>query len=350
MVELYAPEGSPLHRTPPAAAPVHGTPVAAMVPAGAVVAAPASVAAVVDQCAAYAADPPGGAETVTASEGGFRPLAKEKAVLDLAPTLAECESAVCNGLEDGVKLLSAKLSELRAVQERLRDQMVQTEGIVDTCNALIEDGKDSVALYDATFKIVSKGDAIGVEEYKRAAAAAQAKCEQCAIECRQGKKELAELYEEAVAARPAARAAMEALNNLSRAQLQKMGPLKRMSRASEKMVLEPGGGTDSAERICDIVRDMFECASMSEVAELLWLIVASPTIEIVRFKDRVANPSGGWRDAMINYRVRGSTHINELQIVHNKLLLMRKDMGGHETYSFERNAREVLEYMGKQCE
>jgi hypothetical protein len=28
------------------------------------------------------------------------------------------------------------------------------------------------------------------------------------------------------------------------------------------------------------------------------------------------------------------------------MLLQRKDMGGHEVYGFERNARELLEYMG----
>jgi hypothetical protein len=104
-----------------------------------------------------------------------------------------------------------------------------------------------------------------------------------------------------VAARPAARTAMEALGGLCRAKLQKMGPLKRMSRASEKLVLVPDG-TGSAERICDVVRDMFECSSMAEMAELLRLIGASPNIEVVRFKDRIAHPSGGWRDAMLNYR------------------------------------------------
>ena len=49
-----------------------------------------------------------------------------------------------------------------------------------------------------------------------------------AVECKQAKADLPSLYEEAVAARPATRAAMEALGRLSRAKLLKMGSLKRM--------------------------------------------------------------------------------------------------------------------------
>jgi hypothetical protein len=233
----------------------------------------------------------------------------------------------------------------KAVQQRLRDESYATDGIVETCNATIKEGEVCVTLYDSAFTILSRQDAIGNEEFKREAAGMTTKCTERALECKQGVSELGALYEEAVEARPAARAAMEALNGLCRAKLQKMGPLKRMSRASEKLVLTPNG-TGNAERICDVVLDMFECTSLAEMAELLRLIGASPNIEIVRFKDRVANPSGGWRDAMLNYRVTGSSHICELQISHNKMLLQRKDMGGHEVYGFERNARELLEYMG----
>jgi len=268
-------------------------------------------------------------------------------VLELAPELAECEAAVCHGREDSGKRLAAKLLELKAVQERLRDGLCQQEGVVAMCHEAIAVGAENVALYDNVFKIVSRQDAIGLAEYQREAAALTAKCDQAALECTQAQGDLSALYEEAAAARPAARAAMEALNSLGRASLQKMGPLKRMSRASEKIVLQPDG-SGGAERICDVVRDMFECASFTEMAELVKLIVASPAIEIIRSKDRIAHPSGGWRDAMINYRVKGTTHVCELQIVHRKMLMARKDLGGHEAYGYERNAREVLEYMGNQ--
>jgi hypothetical protein len=34
-----------------------------------------------------------------------------------------------------------------------------------------------------------------------------------------------------------------------------------------------------------------------------------------------------------------------LQIAHTKMLLQRKQMGGHEAYACERNAREILEFL-----
>ena len=108
------------------------------------------------------------------------------------------------------------------------------------------------------------------------------------------------------------------------------------------MVLGEGGG---AVRICDVVRDMFQCASMTELAELLKLVAASPNVEILRFKDRFREPSGGWRDAMINYRVKGSAHVCEVQIAHSAMLVARTQLGGHGSYDCERNARELLEFM-----
>ena len=91
---------------------------------------------------------------------------------------------------------------------------------------------------------------------------------------------------------------------------------------------------------------MFVCENMGEVAGLIDLINGSAELEVVRFKSRFEVASGGWRDAMINYRLKGSTHICELQIGHAKMLLQRKNMGGHVAYGKERNARELLEFLG----
>ena len=156
------------------------------------------------------------------------------------------------------------------------------------------------------------------------------------------------------------------------------------SRACEKIVLEPGftlqGGKDGnyqwtrgfsylvgrrdpsepqllapkghpgAKRICDIVRLMFVCDTSDDMATLLHLISGKKGIEVVRFKDRIANPSGGWRDAMINFRIiyNGCSHICEVQIVHKKMAMCRnKDgLGGHDEYARERNAREILQFLG----
>ena len=127
------------------------------------------------------------------------------------------------------------------------------------------------------------------------------------------------------------------------------------------MLQGPGEGRGGATEICDIVRDMFECATMEDVAKLLHSLRCmhfDKEIEIVRFKDRFFDTkTTGWRDAMINYRVpsaapelKGSEHICEVQIVHKKLLMCRdhSGLGGHDGYARERNASEFLEYLGEE--
>ena len=126
------------------------------------------------------------------------------------------------------------------------------------------------------------------------------------------------------------------------------------SRACEKIVLQPREPDEfphGAKHICDIVRFMFVCKTLSDMATLLDRIRESPHVKVVRFKDRIKNPSGGWRDAMINFCVTKPDcprHICEVQIVHRKMALCRhKDgQGGHDEYAQERNAREILEHLG----
>ena len=130
--------------------------------------------------------------------------------------------------------------------------------------------------------------------------------------------------------------------------LSSLSPVCGCSRACEKIVLQPREPDEfphGAKHICDIVRMMFECKTLSDMAELLDRIRDSPDIKVVRFKDRMANPSGGWRDAMINFCVKDSAcphHICEVQIVHQKMALCRRKdgLGGHDEYARERNARE----------
>ena len=101
----------------------------------------------------------------------------------------------------------------------------------------------------------------------------------------------------------------------------------------------------SAERICDIVRFMFVCKTMKDMATLLDQFRESNDIDVVRFKDRIKEPNGGWRDAMINFRVKD--HICEVQIVHQRMALCRRKdgLGGHDEYAQQRNACEILEYL-----
>ena len=111
--------------------------------------------------------------------------------------------------------------------------------------------------------------------------------------------------------------------------------------------LRPGDGRGNAERVCDIVRDMFVAESMEAVAEVVRLLREASAIEIVRVKDRFTTPSaGGWRDLMINYTLAGDAHCCEVQICHNSLLVARKGLPGHAIYGRVRNANELLERLG----
>ena len=111
--------------------------------------------------------------------------------------------------------------------------------------------------------------------------------------------------------------------------------------------LRPGDGRGKAERVCDIVRDMFVAESMEAVAEVVRLLREASAIEIVRVKDRFTTPSaGGWRDLMINYTLAGDAHCCEVQICHNSLLVARKGLPGHAIYGRVRNANELLGRLG----
>ena len=58
--------------------------------------------------------------------------------------------------------------------------------------------------------------------------------------------------------------------------------------------LRPGDGRGKAERVCDIVRDMFVAESMEAVAEVVRLLREASAVEIVRIKDRFTRPPTAW--------------------------------------------------------
>ena len=62
--------------------------------------------------------------------------------------------------------------------------------------------------------------------------------------------------------------------------------------------------------------------SMRAIANVVRLLRESDAVEIVRVKDRFTTPSaGGWRDVMINYKLKGDSHVCEVQICHNSLVV-----------------------------
>merc|ERR1711988_724443 len=70
-------------------------------------------------------------------------------------------------------------------------------------------------------------------------------------------------------------------------------------------------------------------------------------IDIVRVKPRYTEPtSSGWADIMVNFVFCNDAHkhICELQVVHEKMLLLRQGGGGHTDYNKSRAAMEFLEF------
>ncbi|KAH8068952.1 hypothetical protein JL720_12161 [Aureococcus anophagefferens] len=152
--------------------------------------------------------------------------------------------------------------------------------------------------------------------------------------------------------------------------------IKGFWRVAEKMGMHPdGGGYDRAHvaELLDVVRGSLCFENMKHLQNALLLlqccdvtdadtpdVVMDQRIEIVRVKNRFIEPtSGGWADAMINFRFVSSDkrwthgagdvgHICELQLIHNDMLMVRKDWGAHESYSIFRTSIQLLEAAGKE--
>ncbi|KAH8055431.1 hypothetical protein JL722_8343 [Aureococcus anophagefferens] len=129
--------------------------------------------------------------------------------------------------------------------------------------------------------------------------------------------------------------------------------IKGFWRIAEKMGMHPdGGGYDRAHvaELLDVCCDVTDADTPD--------VVMDQRIEIVRVKNRFIEPtSGGWADAMINFRFVSSDkrwthgagdvgHICELQLIHNDMLMVRKDWGAHESYSIFRTSIQLLEAAG----
>jgi hypothetical protein len=72
-------------------------------------------------------------------------------------------------------------------------------------------------------------------------------------------------------------------------------------------------------------------------------------LELLRIKMRFMTASdGGWRDCLINFRFTDDTanHVCELQVMHERLMTVRSDMGAHKYYADIRGGIEILELHG----
>ena len=178
---------------------------------------------------------------------------------------------------------------------------------------------------------------------------------------RQETQELGQLYEAgAVSARAPFASLLDAARQTLRWRVLKsrsvlpeaevsVAPLKKMPRTIQKSMLR----ADAARRgkvddILDVVRGMVICGTMSELgAALAFFSEGEHGWNIVRVKNRFeadAQTSGGWADCLLNV-VRADDplqHVCEVQLVHRKMLTLRKELGGHEAYNSYRTADELL--------
>jgi hypothetical protein len=121
--------------------------------------------------------------------------------------------------------------------------------------------------------------------------------------------------------------------------------LKGIWRCIEKTQLR-ADPTNSFEYICDIVRGAVSSKSVASLVRVYADLLACPRVAIQRVKNRLQTPTdGGWADCLINFVFTDDPrgHICEIQLVHDKLMLVRKNMGAYESYAFYRSAVELLE-------
>merc|ERR1712232_385788 len=103
-----------------------------------------------------------------------------------------------------------------------------------------------------------------------------------------------------------------------------------------------------ADTVCDITRAMVTCKTFKDHCHLIGYTSTSASdgaIMLERMKQRYEHPStGGWRDIMINvsFPDEGTRHICEVQIVHEKMVLLRSG-DGHGDYNACHAAAELLE-------
>lgn len=124
------------------------------------------------------------------------------------------------------------------------------------------------------------------------------------------------------------------------------GPIKDAFRVLEKLVLRPKGGVP-----WDVVRAQVICETMDQVLQVLKVIKTFPSIKFVRINDRFTSPKNGWADVAVYVSfddVDCHSVVAEIQIVHNKMMLVRENMKAHNVYHGGRFAAELLRLWEKE--
>ena len=146
--------------------------------------------------------------------------------------------------------------------------------------------------------------------------------------------------------------------------------LKNEARVLVKTGLQPGedGVQFKCDNCCDIVRAGLAFDSIADIKFALEMVLAcdaqleeccdldkellgdfARSIRVTRIKNRFDTPtSGGWGDVMVNFYFEKDErrHIVELQLMHDRMMTVRKKQGAHAAYNQARTAAELLEALG----
>ena len=178
-------------------------------------------------------------------------------------------------------------------------------------------------------------------------------------ECCQKKTGLVEIYMDARFVRPVFVSAVDRIQRTTSSPAEgapgpesivlKVGPLKHLYRAQEKVTLDPrSADTGNADGVCDFVRCIFSCKGCAEMEAVLRAVLECTALTVVRVKDRMnESTSMGWADVMINVTLNGDekAHVCEIQIANKAMLALRdKNFGlnAHHEYAQARSAKEIL--------
>ena len=126
--------------------------------------------------------------------------------------------------------------------------------------------------------------------------------------------------------------------------------LKGLWRCVEKMHRSSHAGhdMDSCDHILDVVRGCLRSSSVSGlVAALRWLRDSGEVV-VLRVKNRLRDATAsGWADCLVNFYFVADEHrhVCEVQLIPEKMFMVRKGMGGHDSYAHFRSAGEVVELL-----
>ena len=158
------------------------------------------------------------------------------------------------------------------VQERTAEA-----DLLPSCDKVIEAARQAFApVYDACWGKIAAAESEGIEACRSACDAAAARA--VASGAMQTTSDVVELFAAAARARAGC---TEVMRRLGAPQLGEEPALKSICRIAEKIMLR-ADAPGRAERVCDVVRDMFTVGSMEEVATIVQAFVGCSDIEIVR--------------------------------------------------------------------